>query len=74
MDSAYVSLILDGLENFRCEKQITLEINLLDFSKILKMAQNDDVGTLKIDVENSFLIIIFDNTSNQLKLTFNLRN
>jgi proliferating cell nuclear antigen len=75
MDSAHVSLVSlqlneDGFENFRCDKQITLGINLVDFSKILKMAQNDDVVTLKADEENSFLTIIFDNKSNQLKIKF----
>ena len=72
MDSAHVSLVSlqlneSGFEQFRCDKPITLGINLTDFSKILKMAQNDDIVTLKADDENSFLNIIFDNKS---KLNF----
>jgi proliferating cell nuclear antigen len=68
MDSAHVSLVSlqlneSGFENYRCDKAITLGINLVDFSKILKMAQNDDVVTLKADDDNSFLNIIFDNKS-----------
>jgi proliferating cell nuclear antigen len=68
MDSAHVSLVSlqlneSGFEQFRCDKAITLGINLTDFSKILKMAQNDDIVTLKADDENSFLNIIFDNKS-----------
>lgn len=71
MDSAHVSLVSlqlneSGFEQYRCDKAITLGINLTDFSKILKMAQADDVVTLKADDENSFLHIIFDNKSNIL--------
>jgi len=68
MDSAHVSLVSlqlneTGFEHYRCDTAITLGINLGDFSKILKMAQNDDIVTLKADSENSFLNIIFDNKS-----------
>jgi proliferating cell nuclear antigen len=73
MDSAHVSLVAlqlneSGFEQYRCDKAITLGINLGDFSKILKMAQNDDIVTLKADDENSFLNIIFDNKSKMLEL------
>ena len=80
MDSAHVSLVSlqlneSGFENYRCDKAITLGINLVDFSKILKMAQNDDVVTLKADDDNSFLNIIFDNKSKKnFKFTIFLRN
>ncbi len=68
MDSAHVSLVSfkleeSGFQEYRCDKAITLGINLTDFSKILKMAANDDIVTLKADDENSYLNIIFDNTS-----------
>jgi proliferating cell nuclear antigen len=68
MDSAHVSLVSlqlneSGFEQYRCDKNITLGINLTDFAKILKMAQNEDVVTLKADEDNSFLNIIFDNKS-----------
>jgi proliferating cell nuclear antigen len=66
MDSAHVSLVSlqlneNGFEEFRCDKPMTLGINLVDFSKILKMANNNDVVTLKADEENSFLNILFEN-------------
>lgn len=68
MDSAHVSLVSlqmneSGFEEFRCDKPLTLGINLIDFSKILKMAQNDDLVILKADDENSFLSITFENKS-----------
>ena len=72
MDSAHVSLVSlqlneSGFEQYRCDTSITLGINLADFSKILKMAQNDDIVTLKADSENSFLNIIFDNKSKSIQ-------
>ena len=68
MDSAHVSLVSlqlheSGFEEYRCDKNITLGINLSDFGKILKMAQNDDTLILKAEDENSFLNIIFENKS-----------
>jgi proliferating cell nuclear antigen len=80
MDSAHVSLVSlqlneTGFEHYRCDTAITLGINLTDFSKILKMAQNDDIVTLKADSDNSFLNIIFDNKSKRfIKLDRNRKD
>jgi proliferating cell nuclear antigen len=68
MDSAHVSLVAlklneSGFESYRCDKAITLGINLVDFSKILKMALNDDTLTLRADEVNSYLQIKFVNKS-----------
>ena len=68
MDSAHVSLVAlqlneGGFEEYRCDKPMTLGINLTDFSKILKMALSEDVLTLKADEENSYLNIKFNNKS-----------
>lgn len=69
MDSAHVSLVSlkineSGFEEYRCDKNITLGINLVDFSKILKMGKVDDTLILKAEEENSFLSITFENKSN----------
>lgn len=68
MDSAHVSLVAlqlneGGFDKYRCDKAITLGINLVDFSKILKMALTDDVLTLKADEDHSYLNILFENKS-----------
>ena len=68
MDSAPVSLVSlkineSGFEEYRCDKNITLGINLNDFSKIIKMAKSDDVLILKAEEDNSFLSITFENKS-----------
>ena len=69
MDSAHVSLVSlkineSGFEEYRCDKNITLGINLVDFSKSLKMGKVDDTLILKAEEENSFLSITFENKSN----------
>lgn len=78
MDSAHVSLVAlqlneGGFEEYRCDKPMTLGINLTDFSKILKMALSDDVLTLKADEENSYLNIKFNNKSKLYLNSFSLK-
>lgn len=68
MDSAHVSLVSlkineNGFENYRCDKNITLGVNLVDFAKILKLAKPDDTLTIKAEEENAFLGITFENSS-----------
>jgi len=68
MDGAHVSLVSlvlneDGFQDYRCDKPITLGINLPDLSKILKMSQADDMIVLKAEEEQSYLNITFNNKS-----------
>jgi len=77
MDSAHVSLVSlqlneTGFENYRCDKPITLGINLNDLSKILKISQNDDIITLKSDELNSYLTILFENKKTEKSAEFQL--
>ena len=77
MDSAHVSLVSlkiqdTGFEEYRCDKNTTLGINLADFSKILKMAKPDDTLTLKAEEDNSYLSILFDNKKTEKIAEFQL--
>ena len=54
MDSSHVSLVAlllraDGFDHFRCDRNISLGINLSSMSKVLKCCNNDDIVTLKSD-------------------------
>lgn len=54
MDSSHVSLVAlllrsDGFENYRCDRNLSLGINLMSMSKVLKCAGNDDAITLRAD-------------------------
>lgn len=52
MDSSHVSLVSlmlrsDGFDSFRCDKNLSMGINLTSMSKILRCAANDDAVTVK---------------------------
>jgi proliferating cell nuclear antigen len=53
-----VSLLLrrDSFEHYRCDRNLTLGINLGSMAKILKCAGNDDVLTLKTEDEGDTFI------------------
>lgn len=81
MDSAHVSLVSlllneSGFKKYKCEKTITLGINLNDFAKILKIANNDDMITLFADSDSSYLNIQFENqkTGKECEFQLNLLN
>jgi proliferating cell nuclear antigen len=68
LDSAHVSLVClmlneEGFEEYRCDKNMTLGLDLVEFSKILKMASSDDIMELHASEENSFLTISLFNKS-----------
>ena len=68
MDSAHVSLVSlkmkeEGFEEYRCDKNVTLGINLTDLGKVLKLAKPSDVMTIISNEELSYLTIKFDNES-----------
>lgn len=43
---------------------MTLGLNIENLSKILKLAGNDDIITLKAEVEAATMSFLFENTSN----------
>ena len=60
MDNAHASLVSfnmkeEGFEEYRCDKNTTLGLNLLDFGKVLKLIKPNDVKTIWANEENSFL-------------------
>lgn len=68
MDPAYVSLITillrsDGFTHYRCDRSISLGVNLESLQKVLKVAGNDDSLTLKADDDGDSLTLLFENKS-----------
>ena len=60
MDSAHISLVSlnmkeEGFEEYRCDKNTVLGLNLLDFGKVSKLIKLNDVMTIWANEENSFL-------------------
>jgi proliferating cell nuclear antigen len=68
MDSSHVALVTltlscEGFEEYRCDKQMTLGVNISHLSKIMKCGGNDDSIILRAEEEPSALNIQFDNRS-----------
>ena len=53
MDSSHVSLVSlslrsDGFEHYRCDRNLSMGMNLGNMAKMLKCANNDDIITMKV--------------------------
>jgi len=78
MDSSHVSLVAlllraDGFEHFRCDRNVSLGINLNSMAKILKCASNDDVITLKADDNGDAVTIMFESPKQDKISDFELK-
>jgi proliferating cell nuclear antigen len=65
MDSSHVSLVSltlkeSGFENYRCDRNVSLGVNLVSLSKILKCAGNDDIVTLKAEDDGDIVTFLFE--------------
>ncbi|XP_013397320.1 proliferating cell nuclear antigen-like [Lingula anatina] len=73
MDSSHVSLVSlllrsEGFDTFRCDRNMSLGINLASMAKILKCAGNDDVVTIKA-VDNPDTVTYMFESPNQDKVS-----
>lgn len=65
MDNSHVSLVnlnlrSDGFDNYRCDRGLTLGVNLASMSKILKCAANNDAITLKAQDDPDTMTLTFE--------------
>jgi len=70
MDSSHVSLVSlslrsDGFDNFRCDRNLTMGINLSSMSKILKCAGNDDAITIKANDDSDTVTFMFESPNGE---------
>jgi proliferating cell nuclear antigen len=68
MDSSHVALVTlslhyEGFSEYRCDKPMTLGLNITNLSKIMKCGGNDDSVILRADEDPSALHITFENPS-----------
>lgn len=68
MDSAHVSLVSlllrsDGFETFRCDRNMSLGLNITSASKILKCAGGSDSITLKAGDKADTITFLFESKS-----------
>merc|ERR1711998_598936 len=78
MDSSHVSLVgimlkADGFEHYRCDKTVSLGMNLASLSKILKCAGNDDVITMKAEDEAEVITFMFESPNQEKISDFELK-
>jgi proliferating cell nuclear antigen len=78
MDSSHVSLVSmllrsEGFEPYRCDRNITLGVNLNSLSRMLKCAGNDDIITLKAEDNGDTMSLLFESPSKDKVANFELK-
>jgi len=73
MDSSHVSLVSlsmksEGFDTYRCDRNLSMGINLGNMTKIMKCAGNDDVITMKAGDESDTVSLVFE-SPNQEKVS-----
>jgi len=73
MDSSHVSLIAlflraQGFQHYRADRNISLGLSIASMAKILKIAGNNDIVTLRADDEGDALTFMFE-TPKQTRLS-----
>jgi len=70
MDSSHVSLVSlsmlsEGFDTFRCDRNISLGMNLTSMSKIMKCAGNDDAITMKAGDDADTVTFMFESPNGE---------
>ncbi|KAK3596376.1 hypothetical protein CHS0354_036926 [Potamilus streckersoni] len=78
MDSSHVSLVslnlrAEGFDTFRCDRNLSMGINLSSMSKILKCAGNDDVITIKTADDADTVTFVFESQNNEKVSDYEIR-
>lgn len=73
MDNSHVSLVSlnlrsDGFDKFRCDRNLSMGMNLGSMSKIMKCATNDDIITIKAQDDADTVTFVFE-SPNQEKIS-----
>ncbi|KAL1131771.1 hypothetical protein AAG570_011384 [Ranatra chinensis] len=73
MDNSHVSLVSlnlrnDGFDKYRCDRNLSMGINLTNMTKIMKCAGNDDVLTIKAQDNADSVMFMFE-SQNQEKVS-----
>jgi len=78
MDSSHVSLVAvkipsETFENFRCDRNLSLGLNLGVVTKIIKTANNEDVLTLKANSPNDTVCFLIESRNGNKVSEYNIR-
>lgn len=78
MDASHVSLVAlllnaEGFDHYRCDRSISLGLNLPAIARVLKCASGDDAVTLKADDEGDMLTLMFESSDQRRISEFQLK-
>lgn len=78
MDSSHVSLVSlsmssEGFDTYRCDRNLSMGINLPIMSKLVKCSGNDDVITLKAADEADVLSLVFESPNQEKVSDFEMK-
>ena len=68
MDTSHVALVAlllrsQGFEHYRCDRTMSIGVNLQSLTKVVKCAGNDDVVTIKAAEKADVLNLVFESPS-----------
>jgi proliferating cell nuclear antigen len=68
MDSSHVALVAlllraEGFEHYRCDRNLSMGMNLNNMAKMLRCAGNDDIITIKADDGFDTITFMFESPS-----------
>lgn len=78
MDNSHVALVsmmlkAESFSPFRCDRNISLGVNLTSLTKVLRAAQNEDVLTLKAEDGPDTLNLMFESSENDRVSEYDLK-
>ncbi|CEF98408.1 Proliferating cell nuclear antigen,PCNA,N-terminal [Ostreococcus tauri] len=78
MDSSHVSLVslklhADGFAHYRCDRPLTMGMNLANMAKMLKCASNEDAITMKADDAGDVVAFMFESPGQEKISDFELK-
>lgn len=78
MDSSHVSLVSMNLKSdifdaFRCDRNLSLGINLTSMAKIIRCAGNDDIITIKTGDDADTVTFVFESPNNEKVSDYEIR-
>lgn len=78
MDNSHVSLVslslrAEGFENYRCDRNMSMGMNLASLAKIMKCSNNDDVVTIKAQDSADVVTFVFESKNGDRVSDFDMK-
>lgn len=78
MDNSHVSLVslnlrAEGFENYRCDRNQSMGMNLASLVKILKCSNNDDILTIKAQDGADVVTFVFESKNGERVSDFDMK-